>query len=701
MSLAISNIVLPAAALGLAEQLLSLRRRWRVILFCLFLVPGLTAVFLARMEVTYTATGTLLYDPDNAVVPGDPATPTADAQNQDAVTASQSAVIASLPAASTLAQQLGFASLPEFNPSLCHRRWPFSLFTKSRAPDADALADAARRGLSVAVLPGSRILTVSFTSTDPALAARAANLAMQIYLDHERDQSFASLTDAQSWLEAHSAGVQADLDATETQLAQARAAAGVVQGAQASLTTETASRLAASLVEAQADLAMNQARLEAAAGGDAAAANAAIAPNLLPMRKEQADLTAQVQSLADEYGPDYPDLQTARTQLAAITAEINAETGRELDAARAEVAADAAQIATLQNALATARTQSQTEDEESAPVRALEQRADAGRAMLRSMTLQADELAQDASLTKPDARILSAASIPISPSTPHRSLVLAAAIGLGFCAGLLLAGLVDALDTSFRSGEAVRVQLGLACLALLPEIAHPQNAAIEAPFSLFAEQLRALRTGLVLEAGRSRIIAVTAARPSEGKTTLTIALARSLSTSGLRVLAIDGDIRQPSFDPAFHLAGAKGLTDHLAGLATLDEILRRDELTPLTVIAAGTQAQAALSLFLSGTLPEFLESLRSRFDVILLDVPPAFALAEGRVLARLADDALLCIRWGDTPRRVVLAAMILLREAGVTIAGVAITRVNVKAHGASGFADAEMYQPRYGGYFRN
>jgi Mrp family chromosome partitioning ATPase len=86
--------------------------------------------------------------------------------------------------------------------------------------------------------------------------------------------------------------------------------------------------------------------------------------------------------------------------------------------------------------------------------------------------------------------------------------------------------------------------------------------------------------------------------------------------------------------------------------------------------------------------------------VILLDVPPAFALAEGRVLARIADSALLCIRWGRTPRRVVRAAITLLGEAGVTLAGAALTRVNAKAHGRSGFPDAEIYQPRYGGYFR-
>lgn len=235
----------------------------------------------------------------------------------------------------------------------------------------------------------------------------------------------------------------------------------------------------------------------------------------------------------------------------------------------------------------------------------------------------------------------------------------------------------------------------------MPEISSPKRAALDAPFSLFAEQLRALRTGLSLEGGRSKIIAITAACPGEGKTTLSIALARSLSTAGLRVLAIDGDIRQPSFDPVFGSGGAPGLTDHLAGLATMDEILLQDVLSPLKIIPAGTQAQAALSLFLAPILPECLNALRKDFDVILLDVPPAFALAEGRVLARLADSALLCVRWGCTPRRVVLAAILLLREAGATLSGAALTRVNAKAHGQSGFADAEIYQPRYGGYFRS
>lgn len=166
------------------------------------------------------------------------------------------------------------------------------------------------------------------------------------------------------------------------------------------------------------------------------------------------------------------------------------------------------------------------------------------------------------------------------------------------------------------------------------------------------------------------------------------------------MLAVDGDVRQPSFDAVFASAGAAGLTDVLAGLSELEDVILKDGRSALHVLAAGTQTADALSLFLSPRLSVLLEDLRRRYEVVILDVPPAFALAEARILARLADAALLCVRWGKTPSRVVQAAILMLREAQVNLAGTALTRVNPRRHRYSGFADAEMYHARYGGYFR-
>jgi capsular exopolysaccharide synthesis family protein len=681
---------------SLAEQFLILRRRWLTFVLALILVPASAALVLALAGPHYTATGIMLYDPVDAPPPGQ-VPDDLGAQIQGSVVTSQAAIITSLPAAREIVTSLNLDADPEFNTALDRHVW--SAWLPARPPSPDAVAGAVRDALTVAVPPNSSLITVSFASQNAGLAAAGANLAMQLYLGTQRDTAYANLTGEEAWIAAHDAALQAQLDATEAALAKARAAAGIVSGEQVSIATETASRLAASLVDAKANLAMDEARLASAGAGDAAAANAAIAPNILPLRDEAAELAAQINSLAGEYGASYPDLVAGRAKLAAIDAALAQETGRELDSAKADLAADQAQVATLQGAVDAAKKTAQSQDAETAPIRALEQTEATQKTLLGSMAQQASQLAQQAALTKPISTILSAAAPPDESSGPKRGQILAAAGVLGACLGVLLVQLSEHLDTTLRSGGELRTQTGLACLALVPQIKNPMTAPLLSPFSLFAEQLRILRTALT-QTPETRIVAITAARPDEGKTTLTVALARGLAASGSRVLAIDGDVRQPSFDAIFGAGGGAGLTDFLAGAAALDDIIMQDALSPLHVIGAGRQGQDALSLFLSKTLPALLAQLRERYDFVLIDVPPAFALAEAGVIARLADGALLCVRWGKTPSRVVQAAIVLLAEAHVKIFGAALTRVHAGRHKRSGFADAEMYQPRYGGYFR-
>jgi capsular exopolysaccharide synthesis family protein len=671
------------------------------LVLAVLLVPAAAWVALGQIATPYTATGIMLYDPAGAAPPGD-LPPDLGALVSNSVVASQAAIIDSLPAARELTVRLHLAGDPEFDPAARRHIWTGWWPLHPKPIDPDAVASRVRAALAVSVPPSSNVLTVSFTSRDPALSAAAVNLAMQLYLGQERDQAFANVTAGETWLAGHETALETQLDATEAALSQARAAAGIVSGEQVSITTEAASRLAGSLVDAKAQLAMAQARLQAVGAGSAGAdaADAQIAPNMLPLRTEQADLSSQIGALAGQYGDAYPPLAADRAQLAAINSALADETARELASARADVAADAAQVASLTSALAAARAESQTQDADTAPIRALEQRETAQKAMLQNMDLQADQLAQQAALTKTDSRILSAAAPPPVDTGPRNGEILAAACLLGLCLGLLLVQLAEHLDSSFSAGGTLRAATGLACLALVPEVRQPLVAPLVAPLSLFAEQLRGLRTALTAD-GLHRVIAITAARPSEGKTTLTIALARALAASGVSVLAIDGDVRQPSFDAVFETAGALGLTDILSGLATSDDVTLQDGAGTLRVLAAGTQTRDALSLFLSPALPALLAQLRAQYDVVLLDVPPAFALAEARILARLADATLLCVRWGKTPSRVVLAAITLLREAQVNLVGAALTRVNARRHKNSGFPDAEMYQPRYGGYFRS
>jgi succinoglycan biosynthesis transport protein ExoP len=123
-------------------------------------------------------------------------------------------------------------------------------------------------------------------------------------------------------------------------------------------------------------------------------------------------------------------------------------------------------------------------------------------------------------------------------------------------------------------------------------------------------------------------------------------------------------------------------------------------LTNLDFIPAGASEIHSLGLLMSDAMAEVLQALRGEYDLVLLDAPPVFAMADARVLARLADATLLCLRWRSTPRAVIRDALDLLNDAQANLVGVVLTRVDVRAHLRSGFADAEVYHPRYGGYAR-
>src|ERR1700722_12658411 len=152
MSLALPPLALQGRP-SLAEQVLCLRRRWRIILGCTLVVFGLTSCVLARLPLTYTATGILLYAPEDATVPDRGSQPVMP--DEDAVTASQTAVIANLQAARALVTQLDLSAQPGFSQILKPSPWPLNLLDGQSGHDANALAEAARRALRVAVVPGS------------------------------------------------------------------------------------------------------------------------------------------------------------------------------------------------------------------------------------------------------------------------------------------------------------------------------------------------------------------------------------------------------------------------------------------------------------------------------------------------------------------------------------------------------------------
>jgi capsular exopolysaccharide synthesis family protein len=550
-------------------------------------------------------------------------------------------------------------------------------------------------------------MAVRFTSEDRQLAADAVNAIMEFYIEDQLGQKFTAVKSANQWLETRAQELRKEVQETEDKIAAYKARSGLFQGIQAGLDTEQISRLTTDLVQAQSELAQSEGKLDAARGRTGAAAQAAISPNVVQMRMQEDTINAQLHSLLARLGPNHPDVLSLRNQLTELQHSVGNEVGRSVAAADAEVRANRTRVAQLQEALKTAQGQVDKSNQALIPLNAMQRDSDAARNLLQTVLTRIQQTAQQSAIEKSDARVVSAALPPAEPSFPKVKILLPAAAAFGICFGLLVVYLLEIADSTFRSGEDVRTVLGLSCFGLIPVVRprllgriRMEDYVVRKPLSPFAEQIRALRAGLWLDQVHPKIVAITAARPAEAKTTTAMALGRSSAMNGERVLVLDCDVRQPAFGRLMRAEHSRGIIDYLLGQATLEEIVRRDRLTSLDYIPAGTSKANSLGLFMSDAMTQALDQLRGNYDLILLDAPPVFAMTDARIISRIADATLLCVRWRETPRSVVSRSLELLDEADARVIGVALTRVDPRAHVRSGHADAEVYHPRYGGYYR-
>ena len=721
---------------GIGPAWAVVRRRRRALVLSVILTPALAGIALQQITPRYTGVGTLIYEPSEfaprelqSILRLDPTT--------DAVMASQAEIVRSLPIAARIAERFDLASTPEFNlrlrpPSLPRRasavladlwRGVFGgAGATSPEPTAEetrhAVAQAVQTAITVRTLKATRVLEVSFTTEDQTLADRAANLAMDIYIGDQLDAKFAAVRRASEWLRGRVADLRLEVQGAEDRIAAFRAQHGLVQGVQAGLGTEQISRLSADLTQARGDLAQAQGRLDVARstaskgrggdGGEAGGgAEAAVAPSVVALRAQQEQLSAQLQAALTRRGHMHPDVIALTGQLQAAQSAVAAETARVVAAGEADVRAGRAHVAALEKALREGQAQVDRDAQAEIPLHAMQRDAEASRTLLQAVLEGIQQTAQQTAIELPDARVISPALPASEPSFPRMRLMLAAAGAFGVFFGLLLVWLLELGDSTFRSGDDVRGRLGLPCFALIPEISRRTLDGVRVyeygahkPLSPFAEQLRALRAGLWLRSRKPKVVAITAARPAEGKTTVSMALARSAAINGERVIVVDCDVRQPSLAQLLRAGGKSGLVDCLLGHAELDAVIRIDDLTGAAYIPAGSAEANAAGLFTGETMRTVIGRLRAEYDLVLLDAPPALAITDARLLGRLADATLLCVRWRRTPGAAVQNALALLEEAQAEVAGIALTRVDTRAHLRSGFTDSEVYHPRYGGYFR-
>jgi protein-tyrosine kinase len=197
-------------------------------------------------------------------------------------------------------------------------------------------------------------------------------------------------------------------------------------------------------------------------------------------------------------------------------------------------------------------------------------------------------------------------------------------------------------------------------IAAMPAGLDPHLVAALAPQSLAAEQYRSLRTRIKrAENGRAvRAIVVTSPNKGDGKSLTAANLALTMAQEfQQRVLLIDADLRRPSVHRLFGIPEGPGLADILKGAAELSQALVELPEHHLTLLPTGSTATHPAELLGSAMMRRVLDTLRTRFDRILIDMPPVIPLADLHIVAPMVDGVLMIVRAGVTPKPAIEGAL--------------------------------------------
>jgi polysaccharide biosynthesis transport protein len=218
----------------------------------------------------------------------------------------------------------------------------------------------------------------------------------------------------------------------------------------------------------------------------------------------------------------------------------------------------------------------------------------------------------------------------------------------------------------------------------------------------FAEALRVLRTSIIHARldKKVRVLAITSAVPNEGKTTLSLCLARIAAMSGQKVLLIDCDLRRCSLSESLGYEPQAGLLDVLSGELDWRSAVENDPESAAHFLAAISTNFSPKDVFSSRAMAQLIADVREVYDLVILDCAPVLAIAETRIIVTHADVVALVARSDKTPAAAVRTALREVQNAGAEILGVALNYVDPRRPGRTGYGDTLYYQYGKKSYYR-
>ncbi len=588
-------------------------------------------------------------------------------------------------------------------------------------PERDEVAVAFADRLKVMRVRNTLLIDIRFSASDAMKAARIANTIAEVYLKDQLGSKTRAASTATQMLEQKIDEMRKKVATDEGNVERWKAANGVYDAEGQVLSEKELARLMEQTVVARNTTAEAKAKFEQAqklaqAGDGGTALVEVLQSHTVRLLKEQlATVTRKAAELKTKYGPKHPEILKVEAEQREAEAQVQAEIDRLVANLGNEYEVAQGRERQLGESLTQLKQREAVTKGNGIELKELEREALTSKQLFEALLTRYKQTAETQEFQLPDARIVEKADVPLYPASPKRRQLVMLAFAASLILSLALSVLLEMFAPGVNRPEDVERALARAHLSSIPDMGAAAEVpsksvrlVVAEPSSIFADAIRSARREIDRRRAETgaRVVLVTSSIAGEGAHLIASNLAHHYAMTGTRILLIDADFRLQPLTRYLAAQRQSGLLDAVTGHAPVESAILRDGLTGLHFLpATGTGP-------IKGSLPEILSSrafeqaitdLKSRFDVVILSVPPIMPVMDGRIIADYADQVVLVMKWQTTPKQLAKKAMKALgynerKVAGVVInevAADAIADVSGEASGWLGNRQADQPGPRY------
>jgi capsular exopolysaccharide synthesis family protein len=682
-------------------------RRWVVIGVSLLVIFA-TALTVFIMTPIYRATSLLLIEPTKIKV--------TDFQDVYDPTLSQFA-------GSELARREFMET--QFNLLTC-RPLMERVFAQFNFGESEAYKDAKdpipafTKRFHVSPVRRTRLVEVSFEWKDPKLAAEVVNYLVDAYIQEYRERRLGVTGGGLTALKRKAEELRPKVAEKAEALQEFRIDHGTVSLEQSqNIVVERLKDLNRELTEVQNKRIELQSRIQSI--GHALESRTALedlpevidSPTMRDLKMEWIRTQQEISELSKRFGPNHPQLLSARAKLQAIRNKIEMDVRSILSATHLEYERSKNQEQEILEALERQQLEVMNLDKLRVEYQVLQDAHDTVHKTYRAIIQRIDEIeiASAAGTEEDNIFVITPGKVPVKKAKPKRLQAIALALILGPMLGIGLAFFLQYLDTTIKTRDDAEQAMGLPVLGYVPALREEMNGgtvsaerasydllAFERPRSALAEAFRSLRTALSFSMATQgvRSILVTSPSPLEGKSLVSINLALTFAQAGKRVLLVDSDLRKPRIHKTFGLSPTVGLSNLLASgeAMRLGEVVQRTDVENLYVLPSGPRPPNPAELLATERTRGLLKEMEQTFDRVIFDTPPVVNVTDATILMHFVGGGLVVIRGFTTQRELAQRASELLQGTQGRMLGGILNNADTP-RGAYGYDGYYYYSSQY------